>query len=345
MKKEVIIIISIILFLSIIFFIYNADQEENFEVEVIIKNLDTPWGIDFLPDNKMIFTERAGIVSTFDGSEVKIITNVEVSEISESGLLGIAVDPNFLNNNHIYLYYTSPENKNRVSRFVFENNELKEEFILIDDIPSAKFHDGGRIKFGPDEKLYITIGDARVPPSAQDLNSLSGKILRINTDGSIPEDNPFPGNPVWTYGHRNPQGIDWNNIGKLYSSEHGPRKNDELNIIVKEGNYGWPIECNEEHGEDKIKPIRCFEEFTLAPGGIAFYKNDLYIAGLRGNQLRRIIFNSDGEIIKEEALFEEFGRMREVVSYGGYLYIATSNRDGRGIPRPGDDKILMIKFK
>ena len=162
----------------------------------------------------------------------------------------------------------------------------------------------------------------------------------MNKDGSIPEDNPF-GNFVYSYGHRNPQGLAWLD-GQLYASEHGPSRNDEINIIIKGENYGWPNECTGEG--DWINPIRCYTEFTLAPSGIAFYKNELYVAGLRGTQLRRIALSEDGKsILKEEELFTDLGRIRESVEHDGYLYIATSNRDGRGVPRVGDDKIIRIR--
>lgn len=326
----------------LLLFFFSTEQK-GFEAEILVQNLDTPWAIDFLPDGKMIFTERPGRISIFDDGGVKVVGNINVSEISESGLLGIAVDPEFDRNHFIYVYYTY-EKGNRVSRFVL-NDELKNEFILLDNIPGAMFHDGGRIKFGPDGKLYITTGDATISSSAQDINSLAGKILRMNKDGSIPEDNPF-GNYVYSYGHRNPQGMAWHPLtGELYSSEHGPTMNDELNIIIKGQNYGWPEECVEE-AIGFTNPIRCYSEFTLAPAGITFYKNDLYIAGLRGSQLRKIVFDKDFKtIISEEELFSSLGRMRDVVEHDGYLYLSTSNRDGRGIPRLGDDKILRASLK
>ncbi len=328
------------------------------EMETIVNNLDTPWAIDFLPSGEMLFTERGGKVSLFDLETKELIKvgEIKVSEVSESGLLGIAVDPDFESNSFIYIYYTYDKG-NKVSRFTLEDNKLINEFILLDNIPNAQFHDGGRIKFGPDGKLYITTGDATVPSSAQEYTTLAGKILRINADGSIPKDNPFVHfasvvetseiirTEIWSYGHRNPQGIAWNSNGEFFASEHGPTKNDELNKIEKGKNYGWPTKCEEQEGINDIKPIRCYTEFTLAPSGIAFYEGDLYVAGLRGNQLRRIEFDEGyTEVINEEVLFDNLGRIREVVEHDGWLYIATNNRDGRGVPREGDDKILRIKI-
>ena len=349
-KQRVVLIILLIVFILIIFVFYQLfNQEiedyENFELEVLAKNLDTPWAIDFFPNGKIIFTERFGRVSVLnlETKEIKIIGEIDVSEKGESGLLGIAVDPEFEENNFVYVYYTH-ENGNRVSKFIFneQNEKIESEFILLDNIPKARFHDGGRIKFGPDGKLYITTGDATNPSSAQDINSLAGKILRMNKDGTIPKDNPF-GNYVYSYGHRNPQGLVWDENGELFSSEHGPTKNDEINIIIKGENYGWPVECDVK--SEFINPIRCYSDFTLAPSGIAFYNSDLYIAGLRGAQLRRIIFDDDYKtILYEEELFGELGRIREVVEHNNYLYITTNNRDGRGIPKLNDDKIIRIIY-
>lgn len=351
MKNKNLVIIVIVAILIAAFYYVIPKQQEGFDIETVVENLDTPWAVDFLPDGKMIFTERIGNVNIydFDEKEKTIIAEISVTELSESGLAGIAVDPEFEENNFIYLYYTYENNNeiyNRVSRFILRDNKLVNEKILLDKIPAARFHDGGRIKFGPDGKLYITTGDATNPSTAQDTNSIAGKILRINKDGSIPEDNPF-GNYVYSYGHRNPQGLAWHPISKqLYASEHGPTRNDEVNIIEKGKNYGWPIvECDEILGQYS-NPIRCYSEFTLAPSGIAFYKNDLYVTGLRGTQLRKIVFDKDHKtILREEELFSSLGRIRDVVEHNGYLYLTTSNRDERGIPRPNDDKIIRVRKK
>lgn len=316
----------------------------NVEVEILAENLNTPWSMDFFPDGRIIFTERVGRVSLLDDEKsVILIGEIDVRAAGEGGLHGIAVDPEFEENNFVYVYYTH-ENANRVSRFVLKDI-LEDETIILDGIPSASIHNGGRIKFGPDGKLYMTTGDAAQSNLAQDTNSLAGKILRINKDGTIPVDNPFE-NFVYSYGHRNPQGIDWNpETGELYSSEHGPTRNDEINLIIAGKNYGWPVaQCNSP-SEIYGNPIRCYTKFTLAPAGMAFHENKLYVAGLRGNQLREIIFDDDYKtILQERELLSEFGRIRDVVSDREYLYVLTSNKDGRGVPRENDDKILRIRI-
>lgn len=341
-KINIGLIVTFFLVLVAIFLILPKPVDQSGpEPEILVENLNTPWAIDFLPDNRMIFTERGGKVSLWDGKAVKAIGEINVRQVSESGLLGVAVDPEFSKNKYVYIYYTS-DSGNRVSRFIL-NDKLENETVLLDKIPSASIHNGGRIKFGPDGKLYITTGDSGNRQLAQDVNSLAGKILRMNKDGTVPGDNPF-GNYVYSYGHRNPQGIAWSLKGTMYESEHGQTRNDEINIIIKGGNYGWPLIEGNNTSPIYISPIRCYTEFTLAPSGIAYYNNSLYVAGLRGNQLRRLTLSADGKtVIGEEALFTYLGRIREVVEHNGYLYIATSNWDGRGIPN-NDDTIIKVKI-
>ncbi len=310
--------------------------------EVLVEDLNVPWAIAFFPDDSFLFTERnTGLVYHYDG-QARQIGTLQIAQTSESGLLGIAIDPNFEENKYVYVYYTYAGNEshlNRVSRLTYDEI-LKDETILIDAIPGAMYHDGGRIEFGPGNKLYITTGDALNPSFAQDLSSTAGKILRINPDGTIPEDNPY-NSSVYSYGHRNPQGLAWNN-GILFAPEHGSSQNDEINIITPGTNYGWPtVQCTSHEGY--TQPIKCFSDWTLAPGGATFDdKDNLYVAGLRGAQIRKFAIK-DNQIINEEVFLENLGRIREVKYHEGHLYIATSNTDGRGIPRPGDDKILRIK--
>lgn len=346
MNKKIIMafgIVIIIIMVMVVFWSQNMPQnsQKGSQSEVVLENLNIPWAMDFLPNGTMIFTQRDGQVSTWDGESLIIVGNISVKAQGESGLLGLAVDPEFSKNNYIYVYYTG-NNSNKISRFTL-NQKLENETILVDNIPSASIHDGGRLKFGPDGKLYATTGDASQRDLSQDVNSLAGKILRLNKDGTVPDENPF-NNYVWSYGHRNPQGITWNNNGIMYASEHGQTRNDEINIIVKGGNYGWPLEEGENLTGKYKNPLIFYTNFTLAPSGMAFFQGDLYVAGLRGNQLRQIVLDESGQnVVSEAELFTNLGRIRDVVVHDGYLYICTNNRDGRGVPKAGDDKIIRIK--
>ncbi|OHA89223.1 MAG: hypothetical protein A3C70_00015 [Candidatus Zambryskibacteria bacterium RIFCSPHIGHO2_02_FULL_43_14] len=342
---------AIILFATLIAFLQTKAQTANlsdsdFEIETFASGLSVPWSMDFFPDGRMIFTERTGAVKLRESSGA-IQTIGQVTSLysgSETGVMGLAVDPDFGSNNYIYIQYTRTTG-NRISRFIFNGTSLTNETVILDNIPAASNHDGGRLAFGPDGKLYSTTGDAVNAASAQNTNSLAGKILRLNKDGSIPGDNPF-GNLVWTYGHRNPQGIAWNpSNGSFYAAEHGNNSNDELNLAVKGNNYGWPdIECNESDPNIK-QPIRCFSEFTLAPSGIAVYQGDIYMAGLRGKQIRRVVVDNNNNLVMDQALFQNFGRLRGIVAHDGWLYFSTSNKDGRGTPASNDDRIFRIRLK
>ena len=341
MDRKLIIILVIIILGVVIIVIPKPAPQTGFQSNILAENLKVPWAMDFLPNNTMIFTQRGGYVSLLDNNGVKSIGHINVTANGESGLLGVAVDPQFSQNKYIYLYYTSNAG-NRVSRFVLDG-KLENETILIDNIPSASIHNGGRIKFGPDGKLYITTGDANNRTAAQDINSLSGKVLRTNKDGSVPADNPFK-NYVYTYGNRDPQGLTWGPTGILYESEHGDIQNDEINILVPGGNYGWPIYQGNDKAQGFQSPFVVYTNFTLAPSGMAFYNNKLYIAGLRGSQVRQINLAENGtSITGQQAILTQLGRIRDVVVHDGYIYICTSNTDGRGIPEVGDDKIIRIK--
>lgn len=354
MKKAILFIIIFVAALILAsgllltFYTKTTPTTQNTTLVVLAQNLNVPWAIDFLPNDTMIFTERVGKIDILvNNTTVTTVGTLNVTESpgTETGLLGIAVDPNFNVNKYIYLYYTTTSGVNRISRYILNNDSISNETVLLDNIPSAADHNGGRLKFGPDGKLYATTGDAENPNSAQDTNSLSGKILRLNPDGSVPSDNPF-GNYVYSYGHRDPQGITWNPTnGIMYESEHGNIMDDEINIITKGGNYGWPLLQGNESAQGYISPIDVYLNFTLAPSGIAYYQNHLYVAGLRGEQLRMLNLSNDGKnITSESMLFTNLGRLREVVAHDGYLYISTSNRDGRGVPQPGDDKIIRVKI-
>lgn len=331
-----------------------ADAE--YEIEVIADNLEIPWEIVHLPDGRILVTERPGRVRILDQGEIATIHSVE--HAGEGGLLGMALSPTFEEDSYLYLYYTYREGGsffNRVARYTFEEDRLGEEEVVIEKIPGGRIHNGGRIKFGPDEMLYIATGDAAEPDLAQNVDSLAGMILRLQPDGSIPDDNPFDQSPVYAYGIRNPQGLAWHPVTEeLYSSGHGPSRMDVINHITPGGNYGWPeITCDEEN-EDFESAVVCYTEFTLAPSGMDFYEHQdpvdleevpLYVAGLRGNMVMRIDFTKEGEFLRQEALFQDYGRIRTVVYHEGSIYIATNNRDGRGVPEAEDDRILRITPK
>ncbi|MBI2451033.1 MAG: PQQ-dependent sugar dehydrogenase [Parcubacteria group bacterium] len=320
-------------------------------VKVIAENLTIPWEIVFLPsldgEIDMLVTERPGRLIHID-KERKIIEVSGVYHAGEGGLMGLAINPDFKNNRQIYLYMTARTGegtKNRVERFRFENDQLSERKIIIENIPGSSFHDGGRIAFGPDGYLYIATGDAGASSLSQNINSLAGKILRLKNDGGIPPDNPF-GNAVYSYGHRNPQGITWDNQGRLWSTEHGRSGVlsglDELNLIEKGKNYGWPVIQGDEEKAKMEKPVfHSGSDYTWAPTDAVYWNNSIFFGGLKGESLYEAKISDGGRI--NIYFFQEFGRIR-VVNIGpdGNFYIATSNTDGRGDPRVGDDKIIRV---
>ncbi len=331
------------------------------KVETVAENLKIPWSIAWTPDGMIFFTERDGNLRTIQNGIVsEPIFSVDVGGV-EGGLLGIALDPNYSENHYIYLYYTYNDflsTKNKVVRYVESNLSLSEDKILIDEIPGGPFHDGGRIKFGPDGKLYITTGDAANADLAQDKSSIAGKILRINSDGTIPEDNPFSGSPIYSIGHRNPQGLDWDSSGRLVVTEHGPSgfygvAQDEINLIEPGLNYGWPDIIGPQTREGMVTPILNTGDDPWAPSGSDFYDGDkipqwsgkYFVATLRGAHLHMIDFDlENNKVVSNQKLFDgEFGRLRDVATGpDGYLYILTSNKDGRGYPQVNDDRILRI---
>lgn len=316
--------------------------EVTYTQKVIAQNLEIPWGLAFLPDRSILFTERPGRVRMIDKDgnllSTPLATISEVKHIGEGGLLGIAVHPDFINNKYIYLYYTysgSGDNTlNRVARFKFEEGKLEEEQIIADNIPGAVNHNGGRIKFGPDNFLYITTGDAQNPSQAQDRNSLAGKILQVRDEGKV---------EIYSFGHRNPQGLAWDNQSRLWATEHGPSTRDELNLIEIGKNYGWPTIQGDEKKEDTEAPIiNSGSNTTWAPAGAAFYQGSIFFGGLRGETLYEAVITGDSVKLKEH-LKGQFGRIRDVVlGPDNMLYISTSNRDGRGEPKKNDDKIIRV---
>ena len=331
-------------------------------VEVVAENLSVPWSIDWIPDGSIVFTERNGHLRIIQDGKLlqEPLLSFDVGGV-EGGMLGVAVDPDYSENNFIYLYFTQNEflsTSNNLVRYQLTDGVLTEDKVLIEDIPGGPFHDGGRIQFGPDGNLYVTTGDAGNSSLSQDLNSLGGKILRINSDGTVPEDNPWQSSPIYSIGHRNPQGLDWDVAGNLVATEHGPSGlrgvgHDEINLIVPGANYGWPDVIGDEAAAGMKNPLLHTGDDTWAPSGSEFYDGDkmqqwigkYFVATLRGNHLHVIEFDlEDNSVTSHEKLFQdEFGRIRDVqTGPDGFLYLLTSNQDGRGSPKANDDKILRV---
>ena len=323
-------------------------SQGNPQVNTVATGLEAPWEIAFLPDGRALVTERPGRVRLLS-ADLKLrerpVAEMEVAELGESGLLGIAVDPAFRRNRFVYLYRTVDEG-NEVVRFRLEGGSLREDAVLVSGIPAAAIHDGGRIRFGPDGRLYFTTGDAAEDDAAQDEGSLSGKFLRLSPrqfrgGGGRPE--------TVSLGLRNPQGFDWQpGSDRLVASEHGPDGDDEVNVIREGANYGWPEVQGEDHG-DFTAPVAVYGD-SIAPSGGSFVKKpgsawsgDFLVGCLVGEQIRRLGFDG-ARVTRDEPLFEgDFGRVRSVVEGpDGALYALTSNRDGRGSPREGDDRVLRI---
>ena len=339
------------------------------KIEVLIRGLDTPWAIDFAPDGRIFITERPGRIRVFGGGRLlpEPWMPLEVAAVSEAGLMGLALDPQFAQNRFVYVAYTYRAPNGRLqNRLVRLREDQKSgngslDRVLIDNVAGANNHDGGRVKFGPDSKIYWTTGDAQTTRFAQDLRSLNGKILRLIADGSIPADNPFANSYVYSYGHRNPQGLAWQSkTQRLYSTEHGPSGfqgccRDELNYIEPGKNYGWPEIRGDETREGMVPPIiNAGTSETWAPAGATFvsrgpWAGSLLFTGLRGQTLYRVVLdpNDPRKVDKfERLLYRQFGRLRDIVEGpDGNLYLLTSNRDGRGSPKDDDDRVIRLSFQ
>ncbi len=340
-------------------------------VTAIVTGLEIPWAVDLAPDGRLFVTERPGRVRIVrvQGSTATLqpepwaTVQARTSTNTERGLLGIALDPDFAKNGFVYLYYSYPgpgtSTLNRLVRMRDAKGVGVEETVLIDAIPGSAQHDGGRLKFGPDGKLYLTVGDGEVDTRAQDNGSPNGKLLRVNTDGSASAGNPFGGSPVWSFGHRNPQGIAWQpDTGALYETEHGPSGvfplccQDEVNLIERGKNYGWPVVTGQPHDARFVDPlVWSGRTDTWAPSGATFMskpgplRGSFLFATLRGVHLHRVVFGADGRSVAfEERLLEnQYGRLRDVFELpSGQLLVLTSNRDGRGRAAPTDDRILLV---
>ncbi|MEK5441373.1 MULTISPECIES: PQQ-dependent sugar dehydrogenase [unclassified Fredinandcohnia] len=312
---------------------------------IIATNLTIPWMIT-ITDGTFLIPERVGRLSEIEEDTGKITSQrlnllKEIVHQGEGGFLGFTLAPDYENSKQAYLYHTYMEDGEILNRVILverSDTTWEEKSILLEGIPGGRIHNGGRIKIGPDQKLYVTAGDAGVPENSQDITSLAGKILRINLDGSIPTDNPIPNSYVYSYGHRNPQGLAWDEEGTLYSTEHGQSAHDEINLIEPGKNYGWPVIEGDETEVGMISPIYHTGEETWAPSGIDYANGKLYIATLRGLKVRSYDVASG----KIETFLDINSRMRDVYIVDNILYTITNNTDGRGNPKEDDDKLLSI---
>ncbi len=321
------------------------------EVSTLATDLEVPWSFAFLPDGDALVTERDSgrLLRVSPSGEIREVQTLPERGSGEGGLLGVAVSPDYEDDRYVYAYYTTAQD-NRVVRFRLGGRPRP----ILTGIPANTYHDGGRIKFGPDGMLYVTTGDAGETANSQDTSSLGGKILRISPDGSVPGDNPFPGSPVYSYGHRNVEGLAWDAEGRLFASEFGKNTWDEVNRIVAGENYGWP-EVEGEGGEDQgyVDPITVWATSEASPSGaeilvdgaIPQWEGDLFVAALRGERLWRLELNARGEVVEREKLLDgEAGRIRDVAQApDGSLWVSTSNRDSYGSPvSEQDDRILRL---
>lgn len=325
----------------------KTEKLEEGEMEVVLDNLDIPWEIAFISTEEFLVSQRPGTLLHVKNGQIETINITDVEHIGEGGLLGMALDPQFDENNYVYLYFTVDDSNgitNTVLRYTFEGTALTDEYTVLDNIPGARTHNGGRIAFGPDGYLYITTGDAQEVNLSQDIDSLAGKILRVTAKGDIPEDNPF-GTDVYSYGHRNPQGIMWDSEGNLWSTEHGPTARDELNLILPGENYGWPEIIGDEEQEGMLTPVlHSGNNYTWAPSGGVYWDGSIFFGGLRGSAVYEARLGENNEVSEFLIHFEgEFGRVRNVqLGPDGMMYLLTNNTDGRGTPEESDDRIIRF---
>lgn len=338
------------------------------QTEVFVSDLEVPWSIVFTSNERVLVNERPGRIRVIINGKLQdepIKTFNEVSSGSEEGLMGLTLDPYYETNKHIYVSFAYKKDGDlwvKVVRFKDNGTSLSEETTIFDNIPAARFHAGCRIKFGPDNKLYITTGDAGERKSAQDLDKLHGKILRINPDGTIPADNPFPNSAIWSYGHRNPQGIDWvAGTDIMWQTEHGPSGfdgpggGDEVNVILKGKNYGWPDVSHLESKDGMVSPVLVFTPAEAPASGLVYksgkldeFKDTFLFGCLRGNGIIvvKIDPNDKSKALSFSKIATEHGRIRDITEGpDGFIYFSSSNKDGRGRIQDGDDKIYRITSK
>jgi glucose/arabinose dehydrogenase len=309
--------------------------------ETVARDLEAPWGLAFLPDGGALVSERDSgrILRVRPGAEPEEVATVPgVAPRGEGGLLGVAVSPDYRRDRLVYAYLSTSDD-NRIVRF--RVGEAPQ--VLVAGIPRAAIHNGGRIAFGPDGMLYAGTGDASDGRNAQDPGSLGGKILRLRPDGGVPDGNPFPGSPVWSLGHRNVQGLAWDADGRLFATEFGQNRVDEINLVERGGNYGWP-EVEGNGGGDRFRdPVVTWPTAQASPSGATIAGGTLYAAALRGERLWSVPLDGGGVGQPRALLVGAYGRLRHVaVAADGSLWVLTSNRDGRGDPAADDDRVLRF---
>ncbi|MER7186708.1 PQQ-dependent sugar dehydrogenase [Streptomyces hyaluromycini] len=325
-------------------------------LRTVAEGLKSPWGLAPLPDGAgLLVSDRDdGTISKVDEKTGKITELGIVSGVSaagEGGLLGIALSPDFASDHMIYAYFTSASD-NRIVRLLWDESKPAKEQLGAPDtifkgIPKGFIHNGGRIAFGPDGMLYAGTGESGQRGLAQDKGSLGGKILRLTPEGDPAPGNPFPGSPVYTYGHRNVQGLAWDDRQRLFASEFGQDTWDELNAIKPGGDYGWPDAEGKSSDPKYVNPIAQWHTDDASPSGIAYVNGVIWMAGLKGQRLWRIPLDGTTAAAAPQAfLTGEYGRLRTVVAAGGdKVWLVTSNTDGRGKPKAGDDRILELEVK
>ena len=319
-------------------------------VDTVATGLQAPWGLGFLPDGRAVVTERDTrevlLVDPAGGEpqQVGVLGDpVAEGDAGEGGLLGVAVSPDFARDRMLY-FYLSTAVDNRIVRAPLDRQDrLGTPEVLLDGIPTGFIHDGGRLRFGPDGLLYASTGETGNPDFAPDRSSLAGKILRITPDGEPAPGNPDPDSPVWTWGHRNVQGLAFDDDGNLWASEFGQSTYDELNLIRKGGNYGWPSVEGRGDEQGLVNPRVVWDTSQASPSGLAYAEGHLWLGALQGTRLWRVEV-ADGEASNPTAFFVgDYGRLRTVeLAPDGRLWVTTSNRDGRGSPAPEDDRILVV---
>ena len=313
----------------------------------VATGLEAPWGIAFLPDGSALVSER-------DSDRVKLVTAAgEVSDVGsvrgvdgtgEGGLLGLALSPSYDEDQTVFAYFTAGD-ENVVARMTYDGNGLRDQRTVFDGIPSGPIHNGGRIAFGPDGFLYVGTGEAGRRDPSQDPDDPLGKILRITADGEPAPGNPDEGSPVWSLGHRNVQGLAWDERGRMWASEFGQNTWDELNRIVPGGNYGWPEVEGRAGGNQFRDPARQWRTDAASPSGIAVAGGSVFMAGLRGERLWQIPLLQSGVGKPRALLAGRYGRLRAVAAApDGSLWVLTNNTDGRGSPRQGDDRIIRLEL-